>query len=154
MDGAFITDLETDEPLTFVQENFSHSRRKVIRGMHMQTNNPQGKLLKCVSGVIVDRFFDVRKDSPTFMQGCSIPLLSHRSDLLYVPPGCLHGFESLTLGTIVQYKTTTPYDKQSDGGVHYADPDMKLPWQTDRPIISDKDKNLPSLREYLEKLYG
>lgn len=153
VDSEFLLD-HNDQPLSFVQENFSHSKKGVIRGMHMQTKNPQGKLLKCVSGWINDQFYDVRRDSPTFLQGYSVALTAYRSDLLYVPPGCLHGFQALTDNAIVQYKVTNNHERAYDGGVLHSDPELGLQWNYGRSIISDKDKKLPTLEEFLKKLYG
>lgn len=153
--GSF-QELWRQKDITFVQDNVSISKGGVLRGLHMQTNNPQGKLVTCLKGSIVDVFVDLRQDSPTFLQYCFV-YLQEGLKSVYIPPGCAHGF--LTLKEegdehIVHYKCTTFYDKESDGGIIYNDPTIEIPWHSwtnpDTIIVSDKDKSLPEVIDYID----
>lgn len=134
----------------FVQRNQSYSLPSVLRGMHSQTKEPQGKLITVSKGQICDVIFDARKESPTFGQGFSIEL-SNFGLSLYVPPGCLHGFYVLSNGAVVTYDCTTYYRPEYDGGVRWDDPNIRQLFpRFITPIVSAKDRKLPSLEKYLE----
>lgn len=135
-------------PLIWPQDNLSISRQGVLRGMHIQRRNPQGKLVRCVSGTIFDVCLDLRKGSPTFLMWHGEVLSNGRA--MYCPPGTAHGFLALEPRSVVYYKCTTLYDKDSDGGVNPFDleADIKWPFQTGH-IVSDKDRGLPSARKWI-----
>lgn len=139
-------------PTEFPQDNISTSFQGALRGMHIQRENPQGKLIRCVSGVIWDVWVDLRPDSPTFKKWECLSLRSTASTSVYLPPGLAHGFFCVTPVATVHYKCTTLYDKESDGGIIWNDPETAIKWPFDSeftPLISGKDANLPTMAEYL-----
>jgi dTDP-4-dehydrorhamnose 3,5-epimerase len=127
----------------FIQDNQSLSCKGTLRGLHFQ-NPPYGqvKLVRAVTGSIIDVAVDIRKDSKTYGQYYSVNLTSENKKMLYIPEGFAHGFLTLEDNTIVQYKCSNLYDKESEGGIIWDDPDIGIDWQlTIEPIISEKDKN-------------
>ncbi len=140
-------------PTNYVQDNMSFSFPNVLRGLHIQTDNPQGKLVRCVSGVIFDVIVDLRPQSKSFKSHLMVRLNDADHNGVYVPPGCAHGFYSCNQ-SLVYYKCTTLYDKNSDGGIHPLDQELKIKWPHKRYLMSEKDKNLPTMRQWLEKKYG
>ncbi len=141
-------------PEAFYQENISWSHRSVLRGLHIQRDNPQGKLIRCTTGRIQDVWVDVRKGSPTFGKYETIqlhPQWEGFTEAVYLPPGLAHGFLVLSEVAVIQYNCTTPYDKASDGGINWADPALGIEWQIEAgftPILSDKDRALPTLADW------
>lgn len=137
----------------FVQSNCSFSHGGVLRGMHIQGENPQGKLVTCVFGEILDVGIDLRPESPTFLKSFSLSLSWKRGESVYLPPGIAHGFLALSEYAVVNYNCTTYHDPNSDGGVNWRSEEI-----VDRfgrriePIISAKDDALPTIAEYLERL--
>lgn len=133
-------------PVVWAQDNLSYSHQNVIRGLHYQKVNPQGKLVRCLQGRIWDVCVDLRPQSNTY--GCyfSAMLEGNNGTALYVPPGCAHGFKTLSPTALVSYKCTTVYNKESDAGVRWNDPDIGINWPGEHHILSDKDKSLPLLR--------
>jgi dTDP-4-dehydrorhamnose 3,5-epimerase len=133
--------------LPFVQDNQSLSRAKgVIRGLHCQlAPYAQGKLVRCVRGAIWDVAVDARTGSPTYGQHVSAILSAENWSQLWVPPGFLHGFCTLEPDTEVIYKVTAPYDRASERGVIWNDPDLALPWpvKAEDAVLSEKDTVLP-----------
>lgn len=142
-------------PTEWVQDNVSLSYQGVLRGMHIQTKNPQAKLIRCVMGGVWDCWVDLRPESKTFKKWGSLPLVDHKPEAIYLPPGLAHGFFCMSRFAVVQYKCTTLYDKESDGGIYYKDKEIGIEWpypyEMD-PLVSPKDDNLPSVAEYLEQL--
>lgn len=134
----------------FPQDNVSYSSPGVLRGLHIQRNNPQGKLVRCLKGRILDVIVDLRPDSPSFKKWGAFELNTESKKMLWVPPGYAHGFYSYD-ESIVYYKCSTLYDKESDGGINPFDPELNIKWPSKSPIMSGKDKNLPSLSEWLSK---
>ncbi len=139
------TDAGIDLP--FVQDNHSLSRdRGVIRGLHCQVAPyAQGKLVRCIRGAIWDVAVDARRGSPTFGQWDAAELTADTGAQLWVPPGFLHGFCTLLPDTEVLYKVTAGYDRDSERGVIWNDPDLALPWPiaAGEAVLSDKDRVLP-----------
>ncbi len=138
-------------PEHFFQDNLSHSKEGVIRGIHSQRQVPQGKLVRCVSGKIWDVCVDLRPKSPTFGQHSWVILDAKESPWFWIPPGCGHAFVALEDST-VYYKCTMPYSPMFDGGVNWKDPKLGIMWPNTARIISEKDSLLPSLADYLETL--
>ena len=133
---------------TFVQDNQSASSRNVLRGLHFQRPPyEQGKLVRVVSGAVLDVVVDMRKDSPTFEKYFACELNTDNKYMLWVPPGFAHGFLTLADDTIFVYKCTNFYNKASEGGIRWNDPDLAINWGTANPLLSDKDNVLPSWKE-------
>ena len=131
--------------LPFVQDNQSLSRdRGVVRGLHCQVAPyAQGKLVRCVRGAIWDVAVDARRGSATYGQWAAAELSAENWAQLWVPPGFLHGFCTLQPDTEVIYKVTDRYDRDSERGVIWNDPDLALPWPVTEAVLSDKDRVLP-----------
>ncbi len=133
--------------MPFVQDNQSLSQeRGVVRGLHCQiAPHPQGKLVRCIRGAIWDVAVDARRGSPTFGQWAAVELSAENWAQLWVPPGFLHGFCTLQEDTEVIYKVTDVYDRASERGVVWNDPDLALPWPVAEAeaVLSGKDCNLP-----------
>lgn len=141
-------------PERFVQSNVSISKKGVIRGLHAQKVNPQGKLIRCLSGKILDVIVDARPDSPTFGAIFQQHLGGDKTrDLaIYAPPGCLHGFCAIEDNSTVLYHCTTEYDPVSDGGVSPFDPRLNIQWPVNPELVSAKDLRLSSWVDYVHSL--
>jgi dTDP-4-dehydrorhamnose 3,5-epimerase len=131
----------------FEQDNVSYSVKNVIRGLHYQKHYPQGKLVIPLLGTIYDVVVDIRRDSLTFGQYMSIILTDNPPKHLYIPRGYAHGFEVIDELAIVLYKCDNFYNPQENFGIAYDDPQLNIPWITNKPIISDKDIKLPFLKD-------
>ncbi len=134
-------------PVKFVQDNFSHSKKDVVRGLHYQLERPQGKLVNVLSGRILDIIVDIRLDSPTFGQHVAIELDDKSHKQIYIPPGFAHGFCALSDNANVLYKCTDFYHKPSERGIIWNDPELNLPWPVKTPILSPKDLVFSKLSE-------
>ncbi len=136
----------------FVQDNQSFSFKGVLRGLHFQKSpHQQGKLINVTIGKVLDIVVDIRKSSPTFGNHYSCMLDAEKHNLLYVPEGMAHGFLALENSLFV-YKCTEFYNKESERGILWSDPDLDLDWGKTDPIVSEKDAELPSFNEVMEKL--
>lgn len=125
----------------FVQDNHSHSCQNVLRGLHYQIQQPQGKLVRAIAGTIVDVAVDIRKHSPTFGQWVSCLLSAENKRLLWVPVGFAHGFVVVSELAEVLYKTTDYYAPQHERCILWNDPDLAINWTlTSDPILSAKDQ--------------
>ena len=129
----------------FVQDNWSRSRRGVVRGLHFQRERPQGKLVEVVRGEIWDVVVDLRAESPTFGEWQAHPLSGDEPRQLWVPPGLAHGFAVLSDEADVLYKCTDVYRPDDEGGVAWDDPDLAIPWPVEAPLLSEKDRAFPPL---------
>ena len=118
----------------------SFSKKNVIRGLHMQLKNPQGKLLTVIKGKIFDVVLDLRFNSKTFGKIYKIELSERNSKSLYIPPGFAHGFCGLDKENYIIYSCTKYRNKQSEIGIMWNDKDLKIKWPAKKPIISNKDK--------------
>ena len=131
----------------FVQDNYSWSNKGVIRGLHFQyAPYAQGKLVRCMTGKVIDVVVDIRKDSPTYGQHEKFILDSAVGNMLYVPTGFAHGFVALE-ETIFVYKCTEYWHKASESGIIYNDADLNIDWEEKNPIVSSKDLVLPKFSE-------
>jgi len=138
--------------LEFVQEGHSRSSYGVLRGMHYQNMTaPMGKLLRCTVGRIFDAAVDLRVSSPTFGKWYSVELSADNMRQIYVPPGFAHGFATLSDSAEVQYKQTGFYTPPSEGTLAWNDPDVGIQWPIATPILSKRDQNGMSLKEYLKR---
>jgi len=132
----------------FVQDNLSHSRRGVLRGLHYQKQPmAQGKLVTALTGQIFDVAVDIRRGSPTFGRWLGVTLSAGRFQLLYVPVGFAHGFCVLSENADVLYKVTAEYAPDLDRGIVWNDPEIGIRWPVAEPILSSKDAGLPHLAE-------
>lgn len=134
----------------FVQDNQSSSSYGVIRGLHYQLNpHGQTKLVRVLSGVILDIAVDIRKESPTYGKVYGIELSAENKKQLYIPVGFAHGFSVLSERAEVLYKCDSFYHKESEGGILYNDPALAIDWKipADKAIVSEKDIKLPLLAD-------
>ncbi|MFM9050932.1 MAG: dTDP-4-dehydrorhamnose 3,5-epimerase [Bacteroidota bacterium] len=137
----------------FVQDNQSISRKGVIRGLHFQrAPHEQGKLVRVVAGSAMDVLVDLRRDSPTFGRHLCVDLSAENNRMLWIPPGFAHGFESLEDNTVFLYKVSHYYNPQSEGGIRFDDPSLSIPWRTSEPVVSHKDRLLPTLGEWMASI--
>ena len=132
---------------TFVQDNHSQSSKGVLRGLHYQLNNPQGKFLYVVTGEIYDVAVDIRKSSPTFGQYVGCHLSAENKTQLYIPQGFAHGFVVLSQTADVTYKCTDIYHPGDDYIIRWDCPDINIKWPIDKPLLSEKDAIAPTLSE-------
>lgn len=134
--------------MRFVQDNLSFSKAGVLRGLHFQ-NDPyaQGKLVKVIQGQVLDVAVDIRPDSPTFGQHFKVILSGEQQNLFYLPEGFAHGFLALK-DSYLFYKCTKTYNKETDTGIAFDDPELNIDWDYPNPIISEKDQNLQSFQSY------
>lgn len=124
----------------FVQDNQSLSSTGVLRGLHFQAPpHDQGKLVRVITGAVLDVAVDIRKNSPTYGQHVTIELTEENKTMFYIPPGFAHGFLTLRDNTIFSYKCTNVYNKASEGCVLWNDNDLNINWNVTNPILSEKD---------------
>ncbi|WP_289037835.1 dTDP-4-dehydrorhamnose 3,5-epimerase [uncultured Zobellia sp.] len=141
------------EQINFVQDNISVSKKGVLRGLHLQTGvYAQAKLVQVVHGEVMDVVVDLRKGSPTFGQHFKLKLSSKNRTAIFIPKGMAHGFITLSEEATFMYKCDAFYNSASERGVIYNDRDLKIDWQfpVEPPIISEKDKLLPTLKEFFK----
>lgn len=140
-----------NQTVNFVQDNESFSSRGVLRGLHSQKGaTAQAKLVRVTQGEVLDVAVDFRKDSPTYLQHVSVKLSSENKKQLFVPRGFLHGFVVLSATAIFNYKCDNWYNKEAEEGIIYNDPDLNIDWllNEDQLIISEKDKGLPTVKQF------
>lgn len=136
----------------FVQDNQSFSTQGVLRGLHLQLDPfAQGKLVRVISGRVLDVAVDVRPGSPTLGQCATFVLSAEQQNMAYIPPGFAHGFAALE-DTVFSYKCTNYYDKASESGIIWNDTDLNIDWQINNPNVSAKDEELPTFQEFIRKL--
>jgi len=135
-------------PEHFVQDNYSRSIRGVLRGLHYQLDpKAQGKLVRCVLGRIFDVAVDIRKGSPTYGRWEGKELSGENGLMLFIPAGFAHGFLTLSDTAEVLYKCTEEYSPAHDRGIIWNDRDINIPWEVSEPLLSDKDRLHPRLRD-------
>jgi dTDP-4-dehydrorhamnose 3,5-epimerase len=132
-------------PAAFVQDNIAFSQRGVLRGMHFQNPNPQGKLVAVPHGEVFDVVVDVRVGSPTFgeWQGFTLSAQNHRQ--LWIPPGFAHGYQVVSATALFTYKCTAYYDPTGELSLAWNDPELAIAWPLADPIVSTKDSAAPPL---------
>ncbi len=127
-------------PWDFVQDNQSGSMANVIRGLHFQMPpHAQGKLIRVISGAVLDIALDLRKNEPTFGKHFKMHLSAGDNLMVYIPEGFAHGFRTLVNDTIFAYKCTHQYVKEAERTIQWNDPALDIDWETDDPVLSDKD---------------
>ena len=129
----------------FVQDNHSHSTLGTIRGLHYQLKKPQGKLVYVIKGEIFDVSVDIRRGSPTFGAWTGVNLSDKNNHQVFVPKGFAHGFSVLSKTADVIYKCTDVYSPGDEYGVHWSDPDLRIDWKVEKPVLSEKDSQNPKL---------
>lgn len=142
--------LEAGIPEKFVQDNVSASGKHVVRGLHYQLKNPQGKLVSVIRGKVFDVVVDLRQGSANYGQWTSLELSDENNRQVYVPPGFAHGFCTLSEDVIFHYKCTDYYNPQDEFGIQWSDADIGILWpKMENPILSAKDGILPLLKNVL-----
>ena len=132
----------------FVQDNHSRSQYNVLRGLHYQIKQPQGKLVRVVSGKVYDVAVDVRRDSPTFGKWAGVELSAENKRMFWLPPGLAHGFVVLSESADFLYKATNYYAQEFERIILWNDPDLAIEWPlTGKPILSSKDAAAKTFRE-------
>ena len=135
----------------FVQDNLSYSIRGVIRGLHYQLRYPQAKLVYVIKGEIFDVAVDIRRGSPTFLRWEGHLLRDSSTDGIFIPEGFAHGFCVISEYALIMYKCTGFYRPEDEYGISWKDPDLSIPWPVSDPILSEKDRYLPFLRDINEE---
>jgi dTDP-4-dehydrorhamnose 3,5-epimerase len=130
----------------FVQDNVSRSAKNVLRGLHYQIRQPQGKLVRVLAGAIWDVAVDLRRSSPTYGKWASIELSAQSARLAWIPPGFAHGFLVTSDAAEVQYKTTDYYAPEHERVVRWNDPDLAIAWPlSGEPVLADRDRRAAPL---------
>jgi dTDP-4-dehydrorhamnose 3,5-epimerase len=145
-----IFDDATDETYHFVQDNQSKSKKGVVRGLHFQ-NPPfaQGKLVRVISGAVLDVAVDIRRGSETYGEHVAVKLSEENNKQLWIPPGFAHGFVALEENTIFAYKCTNYYAPQSEGSILWNDKDLNINWGVDASLMSEKDEQGVEFRKFV-----
>jgi dTDP-4-dehydrorhamnose 3,5-epimerase len=139
-------------PFKFVQDNQSFSSKGVLRGLHFQQGeHAQGKLVRVITGKVLDIAVDIRPDSPTFGKWEFYELDGKSNKMVYIPGGFAHGFLALE-DSIFSYKCTAGYNKESEGGIIWNDPILNIEWPINNPNVSEKDLILPNFESYFKKI--
>jgi dTDP-4-dehydrorhamnose 3,5-epimerase len=144
-------------PFNFVQDNLSYSKKGVLRGLHFQNPDPQGKLIFVLQGEVFDVAVDVRVGSPTFGQWVGVDLSAENKRQFYIPEGFAHGFVVTSGAALFSYKCTSYYNLKTEQTLLWSDPDLRIEWPIEAPVLSAKDDSAPRLTEIpTEKLprYG
>lgn len=139
--------------VNFVQDNYSHSIQNVLRGLHFQLNNPQGKLIRVIQGEIYDVAVDLRLGSKSYGKYVSQYLSSKNKKMLWIPEGFAHGFLTLSNSADVAYKVTNYYDPKSEKSIIWNDEDIGIEWPIKKNIVvSEKDSNGMNFKEFDKKV--
>lgn len=134
--------------LEFVQDNMSYSKKNVVRGLHFQfPPYEQGKLVSAVMGRIIDVAVDIRRGSTAYGKWVSRELSSENKRMLWIPPGFAHGLFTIE-ESVVHYKVTKEYNRESEGGIMYSDPLININWPSNRYNVSEKDLKWPSFKSF------
>jgi dTDP-4-dehydrorhamnose 3,5-epimerase len=133
--------------IEFVQDNLSSSRKGAVRGLHYQIENPQDKLIMVMQGEILDVAVDLRQSSATFGKSVTRIISEENRHQLFIPKGFAHGFSVLSDETLVYYKCSDYYNPEGERGLLWNDPALKIDWQVEDPVLSDKDHYQPKLSE-------
>lgn len=135
--------------ISFVQENQSFSKKGVIRGLHFQKPPfAQAKLVRVITGKVLDVVIDLRRESSTFGKSYSLVLDSEKQNQLFVPEGFAHGLAALE-DSIFFYKCSNVYNKSSEAGIRWNDAELNIEWPFKNPLVSEKDQELPTLKELI-----
>lgn len=132
---------------TFVQDNAAVSRGGVLRGLHYQYPQPQGKLVMSLLGTVFDVAVDVRRGSPTFGSWTGATLSADNGHQLWIPEGFAHGYAVLSETAVFAYKCTRPYHPEGDAAIRFDDADVGIEWPIEEPMLSERDRSAPLLAE-------
>ena len=135
------------DPVGFVQDSVSRSRRGVLRGLHLRAGAGEAKLVRCSYGEVFDVVVDLRPDSPTHRNREYFRLCGQTQVTLYVPAGCAHGFQALTDPADVSYRIDRAHDPSEDVTIAFDDPELAIAWPLPITLMSERDKNAPSLAD-------
>lgn len=135
------------EDVKFVQDNFSFSKKGVLRGLHYQVNYPQGKLVTVLKGAVLDVIVDLDKTSDTFGKHISVEIRAEEGAQLWIPPQFAHGFYALTEDVEFSYKCTDFYRAGDEAGISWECPMLGINWPDKSPILSEKDRAYPGFNE-------
>ncbi len=140
----------------WVQENSSLSKQKgIIRGLHFQfPPHNEAKLIRAIKGEVFDVFVDLRRGSPTLGQSGFLILSSRKKNMVFLPRGIAHGFCTLTTNCELEYKMDNYYDQKSAGIIRWNDPDLNINWPMEKPLLSDRDANAQSFKEFIAQHNG
>lgn len=144
--------LEHGLPAVFVQDNISYSQKGVLRGLHFQNPNAQGKLVSVLQGEVFDVAVDIRLGSPTFGEWVGVSLSSENKRQFYIPEGFAHGFCVTSETALFAYKCTEMYQPKMEYGLSWQDPDLGIQWPIEEPLLSEKDLIYPRLKDIETKL--
>ena len=133
--------------IPFVQDNHSYSKKGVVRGMHFQSEPGQAKLVRVAVGKIYDVVVDIRPDSPTFGKWEGVYLDGETHQQLLIPVGFAHGFCVVSPEAHVLYKTSHPFNPETEKGFRFDDPEVGIDWPVDEPIVSERDQVAPYFYE-------
>jgi dTDP-4-dehydrorhamnose 3,5-epimerase len=139
--------IEAGIDIDFVQSNVSRSARGVLRGLHYQWPNPQGKLVSVLEGEVYDVAVDIRRGSPTFGQSVGVMLTADNHRHFWIPEGFAHGFCVVSDFATFTYQCTALYDPKADAGIRWNDAALGIDWPISAPLLSDKDGRTPLLRD-------
>jgi dTDP-4-dehydrorhamnose 3,5-epimerase len=139
--------IEAGIDIDFVQSNVSRSARGVLRGLHYQWPNPQGKLVSVLEGEVYDVAVDIRRGSPTFGQSVGVMLTADNHRHFWIPEGFAHGFCVVSEFATFTYQCTALYDPKADAGIRWNDAALAIDWPISTPLLSDKDGRTPLLAD-------
>jgi dTDP-4-dehydrorhamnose 3,5-epimerase len=135
----------------FIQCKYSESTNGVLRGLHYQTSKyAQAKLVRCTAGVVLDVIVDLRRDSPTFGQYSKHVLSEHNDNMVFQPRGLAHGYLVLSDSARFEYKLDNDYRPDKEAGIIWNDPTLNIDWPVTNPILSDKDRELPTFEAIVD----
>lgn len=135
----------------FVQDNFSYSKKNVLRGMHLQWGPHTGKLVRVAQGIVYDVIVDIKRGSPTFGKWFGAELSEENHKMFWVPPGYAHGFVVLSDEARVEYKCTGAYARNTEASIRWNDPAIGIQWPVKNPVLAEKDQNAQLLAEWAAK---
>lgn len=143
-------------PTKYLQDNQTFSKKGTLRGLHYQLKYQQGKLVRVIQGEVFDVAVDIRRGSPTFGKYVGFNLSGKNNKIIYIPEGFAHGYVVLSETVIFQYKCTELYHSEDEYGLFWNDKELNIQWPVKNPILSQKDRNLPTLKlidkKYLPKI--
>ena len=135
--------------VSFVQDNLVYSKKNILRGLHLQKKDSQGKLISCLKGKIFDVAVDLREKSATYKNWTGYLLSEDDNKFIYIPEGFAHGYSVESNEALVHYKCTKNYNPANEIGIIWNDPDIKIDWPQDNYILSDRDLNNIQLKELI-----